>query len=228
MSTLTSAIEQLLFAARTGDAAGVRALIESDPGLALACDEDGETALAAAAAHGESEICGILTAAGAEVDIHVASSLGLADEIQNMLGHDPELVRARDGFRRATPLYFAAEQNRKAAAAVLLDFGADPNAEAASGDTPVHAAAAAPAFRAMEVLLDRGGAVNARNHRRQTPLHRAVEERWGEATEVIGLLLAAGADVNARDANRETALSRALDRNKTHIVEVLRKAGARE
>ena len=59
-------------------------------------------------------------------------------------------------------------------------------------------------------------------------LHRAVEERWGEATEVIGLLLVAGADVNARDANRETALSRALDRNKTHIVEVLRKAGARE
>lgn len=189
---------------------------------------EGVTPLATAAAHGESEICEALISAGARVDIHVAGSLGLAEEIQGMLWQEPELVRARDDYLRATALYHAAQQDRRAAASVLLDFGADPNAESASGDTPLHVAAAAPALATMKVLLEHGGSVNARNHRRQTPLHRAVEEWWAEATEVVQLLVSAGADVNARDQDRQTALSRALDRNKTHIVDLLRKAGARE
>jgi ankyrin repeat protein len=49
---------------------------------------------------------------------------------------------------------------------------------------------------------------------------------YGHA-DAVGLLLASGADANAADANGTTPLQAALARNRSDMIEALRRAGAR-
>lgn len=200
--------------------------------LERGCDPEsrssaGLTAMLAAAMRGSREICDALRERGASACVHSLAALGLTGDLRRVLRQDPDLANSRDEFQRATPLYFAALQDRREAAALLLDFDARLSAEDRRGNTAVHAAAAVGARRTLEFLLERGADVNTRNHDLQTPLHWALEEWNCEGSEVVRLLIAWGADVNARDASRQTPLGKALAANKTHLVELLRSHRAR-
>ena len=188
----------------------------------------GHTPLLAAAEHGAHEICDILLEKKATLDIHSAAALGKRLEARKMLREDPDLVLDRDDYRRATPLYYAALQNQRDLAELLLSYEANLSAQTVQGDTAMHAAAAAPSRRTLEYLIEQGGDVNARNYKMQTPLHFAVEEWWAEGSEVMHLLILHGANVHLRDENKQTPLVKAMQRNKTELVSILKKAGARE
>lgn len=188
----------------------------------------GVTALQIASERGDRDVSEALLAGGATLDIHSAAALGMARQMREMLREDDSLAHARDRYRRATPLYYASLQNQKDAARLLLNYEADINATTNTGNTAVHVASAAPARRTLEFLLDEGGDVNARNYKLQTPLHYAVEEWWAEGSETMKLLILHGADVSAKDETRQTPLGKALARNKLHLAELLRKAGARD
>jgi ankyrin repeat protein len=76
-------------------------------------------------------------------------------------------------------------------------------------------------------FIDRGAPVNALLEGETTPLMHAAE---GGHVELVRLFLAKGADVNARTENGGTAL-RAAGRaksNKDQVVDMLKKAGAKE
>ncbi len=218
----------LVYAAYCGhrNAGLVRLLLERgcDP---QAQSSEGLTAMQAAAMQGAREICDILREAGASPDVHSLAALGLTGELRSILRQDPDMANERDAFLRAAPLYYAALQDRREAAAVLLDFEARLGAEDRRGNTAIHAGAAAGARRTLEFLLEQGADVNTRNHELQTPLHWAIEEWNCEGSEVVRLLIAWGADVNARDASRQTPLAKAMAANKTHLVDLLRAHRAR-
>jgi ankyrin repeat protein len=118
--------------------------------------------------------------------------------------------------------------------ALLLDAGACIEADEMNcyGGKPLHwASEHAPA--AVELLLQRGADVNSRNVKADsdffgvTPLIMNATQR-DDCSAVTELLVAAGAEVNATDAAGKTALAHATERGLTRIVDVLRRAGARE
>jgi ankyrin repeat protein len=60
-------------------------------------------------------------------------------QVLELLDHSPDLVWAADPLKK-TALHLAAEYDREKIAGVLIDAGADVNAEDAAGETPLQLA----------------------------------------------------------------------------------------
>ena len=114
---------------------------------------------------------------------------------------------------------------RKEAALLLLEYGADPHVtQGPAGMTMIHTAAIAGVPEIVTGLLDRGASVGARDGWGQTPLHCAT--RSGEPS-MMELLLRAGADINARDNRGRTPLDIAREHGNKPFIAALKKCGAR-
>ena len=131
-------------------------------------------------------------AAGAELDIHEASSLGRVDRVRELLLTDPTLATSHssDGF---TVLHYAAFFGTPEAAAALLEHGADPTAVAENEMRvqPLHSAAAVEATETARLLLDAGADPNARQQGGFRPIDAAVQSG---NDELYALLVARGAE----------------------------------
>ena len=176
----------LLDAARQGDVATVRSLLEggADPNEAQG---DGMTALHWAAELGSLEIAELLIDAEARVE-------------------------ARTRVGAYTPLHLASRSGHDRVALELLEAGSDMNAKTTnSGVTPLHLAArAVDGERAVRVLLDRGAAVNAQEESSgQTPLMFA--SAYGRVG-AVELLLDHGADPSVSTEVVDVVRSLATDR----------------
>ena len=90
-----------------------------------------------------------------------------------------------------------------AAAQVLLEAGANPNARDQWGQTPLHRAAAhlTASLLLIEPLLAAGADLDARDKKGRTPLHLAAANEY---TSAVDALIDAGADLDARDKYGET------------------------
>jgi ankyrin repeat protein len=91
-------------------------------------------------------------------------------------------------------------------AKMLLEHGADVDAQSSAGDTPLLLAAGNGLDGVVKVLLDHNANIAARGEGDETALHRAAS--FGRA-EVVRLLLAHKAEVNAQDKFLSTPLYRA-------------------
>jgi len=124
-------------AAAVGETERLRALVADDPELVAAWSEDGFTPLHLAAYFGHVDGVRLLLEAGAEVGAVARNDLGVQ------------------------PLNSAAasqvESARVAVAGLLLDAGADPNAEIAGGYRPLDAAQQNGDEELAALLRDRGG-----------------------------------------------------------------------
>jgi uncharacterized protein len=78
----------------------------------------------------------------------------------DLLTSEPGLARAAEARHRKTALHTAAEHDRDAMVALLLDAGADLEAETSWGMTPLQWAANMGSVRAGQALLGRGAQVN--------------------------------------------------------------------
>ena len=165
----------LIEAAKSADAAAVRALLEQEPGSVTATEPDGTTALHYAVHRGDLDTVETLLAAGARVD-----------------------AVTRYGVR---PLALAAENGDAAVVRRLLAAGADPNGSQPGGETALMTAARTGDTETIRALIAHGADVAAREEtRRQTPLMWAAVN--GNAAAITALV-AAGADVHARSTTPE-------------------------
>lgn len=124
----------LISAARMGDVASVRALIQSHVNVEMR-DLDGDGALHAAAKHGQPEVIRILVREGhanvdardedAQTPLHLAAKYGQLEATKALLACGANVnARDKDGW---TALHFAARKGSAPVALALLEKGADPN-----------------------------------------------------------------------------------------------------
>ena len=124
--------------------------------------------------------------------------------------------------RGITPLMYAAEIGSLDAMRLLIDRGADVNAQNAFGSTALMWSVSDPAK--VRLLLDHGAQVNTAAKSGRTAL--IVAAFTNPSAEVVRLLLAKGAKVDVMDRRHVTPLNAATFGNDTATVRLLLEAGA--
>ena len=131
----------------------------------------------------------------AKCPICEAAKAGDLARVAALLKADPKSVSSREDLK-GTALHWAAFKGRADMVSLLLENGADANAETWLGLTPLHAAAVGGNTNVVKLLLARQAKVDARDISIGcTPLHCAA---IAGSTEVAALLLANGAKIDAR------------------------------
>jgi ankyrin repeat protein len=195
-------VSPLSLAAGNGNAAMIRLLIEAgaDPNAPNAI---GEPMLMAAAESGEVQAVVALLEHGARVD-------------------------ERDTDFAQTALMVAARGGETGIARVLLEAGADPNAQTRIGETPDWILPNSRPGFSFGIGIIRGGLPADRGMRPfipggMTPLHYAARHGFVETAEV---LLDSGAKIDANEANKIAPLLMAISNNQIELALTLIERGA--
>ncbi len=212
--------EQLFSAIEAGEPDQVRELLAADASFASARDASGLSAVRAARYRGNTDIVDVLVAAGAELDVFDAATVGDTQRLGLLLDERPEVVDevASDGF---TPLQLAAFFGQPAAVELLLGRRATVTG-ASRNPMAVHAlnAAAAGGHAGIVVLLlDAGADPDVRQHGGWTPLMSAAAN--GDDAAVTALL-EHGADAGAKGDDGTDAAAIADQRGHPQLAERLR------
>ncbi|MBI3894442.1 MAG: ankyrin repeat domain-containing protein [Acidobacteria bacterium] len=187
----------LVDAARRGDTAQVRSLLERQGTDVNARQTDGATALHWAAHWNDLDT--------AELLIHAGANVNAANEYG------------------ATALWLASSNGNDAMVEKLLQAGANPNTALLSGETALMAAAGKSA-EAVKSLLAHGADINAKEPAGQTALMRAAAEK---RPDVVQVLIEHGAEVNGRSNGGFTPLMFSVQQNDPDSAKILLAAGAK-
>jgi ankyrin repeat protein len=188
------------------------------------------TALKIASENGDKEITEILIARGADTS-HLSSPEGKEKrekreklfeavrhgdvaEITKLLDQGVE-VDIRDELNQ-TPLIAAAKVDDKNLVEMLLQKGADVNAQ---GNGPINALLIAKNPEVVELLLQHGAELEVVNHHGDTALLSAI---YSNEPKNVELLLQRGADCNVKDKDGKTPLQLAQARGNTEIIGILK------
>lgn len=165
--------------------------------------------------------------------------------VTQKLKADPSLVNIPPGLYHGTfdavgtpsnaPLATAALAGDLRIAALLVQYGADVNAEGEFGETALDQAARSGNKGVVELLLAHGAKVGHKNDSGKTALHLAVTSN---DPGTVAVLINHGADVNDRDGDEETPLAVAVSLSRSFtsagnradnaaIVKLLRQHGAK-
>lgn len=217
--------QEMLQAIQEGDARKLEEILDHDPGAAAARDAQGVSAVLQALYHRRPEMAERLARARGEDDLDLleAAALGRVERMKRLLAADGEAVHAHspDGF---TPLHYSAFFGRAEAAGLLLERGAEVDAEAANPTRvhPLHSAVAGGHTEVVRRLLAAGADPNAHQQQGFTPLMGAAAGGQGE---ILELLLTAGADPAARSDDGKTARDLAAEGGHSELAERLAAAG---
>ena len=204
---------------QTGSSGQVQKLLENNPGLAAAKNEQDISALMLAIYSGKLDTARLLADRRMDLTIFEAAALGNLDRVEALLAENSALVNAYtpDGFQ---PLGLAVFFGHPQVAAYLIAFGADVNSPSQNAQRvfPLNSAAAAGNLIAARLLLANGAQVDSRQAGDFTPLHSAA---MNGNLELVELLLDHGADPTARAANGKTPLDFAREAGHLRAMELL-------
>ena len=213
-----------------GDPDAVRGMLDADPDLIRATDEELRTPLHFAAEGGQLEVAGLLLSRGAEIDaedrggdtpLHRAVLLGGLDMVDLLLDQDPDL-EVRNSYGR-TPLHYVARETGSAELARrLLDAGSQVNVPDRYGGTPLGLAA----WRGFEAMVDLFLDVGA-------TLPEDTEGLWSLTvfgaqhglSRLFGLLVERGVDLSMQNDGGGTLLHSASAGGSPEVVEILIREG---
>jgi hypothetical protein len=173
-------------------------------------------------------VCAMLSLAAASgtalsQTIHDAARQGDLSLVSNMLEQDPGLVSSTDESD-CTPLHYAASGGFLQLSRLLLERGADVNAESYDHEAPLHWAVLRRHDDVVQLLLANGANTEVRDDYGRTPLLLVARETGRVETATI--LLDGGAEVNARDRFNSTPLELAAWRGHRDLVDLLLDRGA--
>lgn len=205
-------------AVQTGDTATIQTLLEKNPRLAEATNQQGVSAVLVAAYHGKTDIAKSLAEKG-EPFIFEAATLGDLEKVQFWV-QDYEPLKDFfnvDGF---TPLQLACFFGQETVALWLMEQGANVNSQAKNSDQirPIHAAAANGNLTILNALLAKGADVNAVQIGSFTALHEAAHSG---NLEMVNLLLGYGASKTAVSAGK-TPYDMAIESGNTAVAHLLK------
>ena len=215
---------ELFAAIRGGDTATVRTLLDAQPGLVGAKNEQGQSPVLAAVYGGRSEIRDLLIARGAALAFHEAAAAGRLDRVKELLEREPGLAQSYspDGF----PVFaLAAAFGHLPVVRYLFEKEANVNAAATNG-TGYNALTGAVTSGHNEIavwLLENGAHANYCYGPGYTPLLAAAANGH---IEIVKALLEHGADLHAKANDGKSAVVIAEERKHPEIAAFLRARGA--
>jgi|ERR1700752_1224510 len=212
--------QEFIEAATQGDVAKVREMLQADPRLAEAKDQDGLSVILKATYYFKPDVVEVLLASGVQLNLFEAAATGQTDRVRKLIQDDPTLVNAYspDGF---TSLSLAVFFGHPETVDALLAAGAEVNAASQESMklTPLASAIATAKNEISKTLIEHGANVNAKGANDLTPLHTAAARGNIEAAT---LLLEHGADINATTTDGKKPIAYAEERNHPEMVEFLK------
>ena len=116
--------------------------------------------------------------------LHAAVDQGDQVAVERILRRQPTLLDAPEAGGH-TPLHLAAGNGNAKMTKLLLDHGADIEAQDTCGWTPLHTAVSGNRPVVVRLLLDRKAAINAKDRRGQTPLRLAEKSGHKDLVELL-------------------------------------------
>jgi hypothetical protein len=158
---------------------------------------------------------------GGRTQLYYFCEKGMTSSVKRMLEMKSIDVEARKGGREngSTCLTNAARKGHLDICRLLIDKGADIEAEDREGWTPLHLVARRGHIEIARLLCDRGADIEALDKSEWRPLHWAA--KYGHISIVKELIEVRNADINARDEDGRTALWMARENNRVDIAAYL-------
>jgi ankyrin repeat protein len=207
-------------AVKSGDAATVTNMLDANPNLLSAKNDQGQSAVLLASYSGKKEIRDLLLARGPVLELHEAAAAGQLDGVKQIVEKDTALAKSfsPDGF---PILALAAVFGHMPIVEYLHTKGGDINAISTNGTgyTALTGAVASGHEEIVSWLLTHGANANYRYGAGYSPLLTAAANGHVAA---VKLLLDHGADPHAKTNDGQTALSLAEGRSHKEAAEFLR------
>jgi hypothetical protein len=120
--------------------------------------------------------------------LHGAAYSGNFEVVRKLIEYDPAYINAGEEDGGETPLYWASEGHNFKDGSVLrllLEHGADINAQDEDGRAPLHWASYHGALEVVRLLLEHGADVEAKTKSGKTALQEAAKRGHGKVMELL-------------------------------------------
>ncbi|KAJ5675431.1 hypothetical protein N7462_008328 [Penicillium macrosclerotiorum] len=154
--------------------------------------------------------------------LHLAAFNGHEQEVHFLIAIKKQDVNMADDAK-TTPLMWASQNGHDRIVQILLERGADVNAQGGDYGTALCAASFCGYDQIVQILLEQGADVNAQGGDYGTALYAASCRGHDQ---IVQILLEQGADINAQGGDYGTALYAASFYGYDQIVQILLERGA--
>lgn len=197
-------IDSLKAALVQKDASRIITLIESNPGILDAKDENGSSGFVLIAYSGLKPVFERAIVLKQSFSFHeaiVSGNESVVQEYLNNTGNSLINSYSSDGF---TPISLAAFFDQTKIAILLFENGADPDLQATNPSkvNALHSAVTKENFELCKILINAGANVNAEQMQNVTPLHSAAHRG---NLNIVQLLVENGAEIDKKMENGDTA-----------------------